>query len=257
MRTLGSPHLALLLQAQGGAVSESSGSLLLGLVARSAVAKVVIFFLALFSIVSWGIILYKLWTFQRAARQSAQFLDVFRRSNKFSEVQAVCRSLSESPLVGLFQSGYAELTAQLRQAAPPTDVGNGPNPRAPAGRPTLKSLPAVDRALMRASVVEVTKLEHWIPFLATTASVSPFIGLFGTVWGIMTAFEGIAQTGSTNLGTVAPGIAEALVTTAFGLFAAIPAVIFYNHLTNRVKQLASEMDDFAMEFLNISERNFT
>src|SRR5213075_323377 len=102
----------------------------------------------------------KWWTFRGAARQSAQFLDVFRRSNKFSEVQAVCHSLGDSPLVGLFQSGYAELTAQLRQTA---DVGNGPNPKAAGGRPTLKSLAAVDRALLRASVVEINKLEKHIP----------------------------------------------------------------------------------------------
>jgi biopolymer transport protein TolQ len=115
----------------------------------------------------------------------------------------------------------------------------------------------VDRALMRASVVEVTKLEHRLPFLATTASVTPFIGLFGTVWGILMAFERIAQVGSTDLGTVASPIAEALVTTAAGLLAAIPAVLFYNSATQRVKEFAAEMDDFAMEFLNIAERNFT
>ena len=168
---------------------------------------------------------------------------------------AVCKSLDDSPLVGLFQSGYAELTAQLRQTAPPDAIGS--NPHGTVVRPTLKSLAAVDRALLRASAVEVNKLEHRIPFLATTASMAPFIGLFGTVWGIITAFEGIGQTGSTNLGVVAPGIADALVATAAGLFAAIPAVYFYNGLSNRVKLFASEMDDFAMEFLNIAERNFT
>src|SRR4029078_12739503 len=115
----------------------------------------------------------------------------------------------------------------------------------------------VDRALMRASVVEVNKLEKRLPFLATTASVAPFVGLFGTVMGIMMAFQGIGATGSTNLGVVAPGIADALIATAAGLAAAIPAVYFYNHLASRVKLLASEMDDFAMEFLNIAERNFT
>jgi biopolymer transport protein TolQ len=256
--TPGCLFLALLVQAQGGVTLESSsGSLIANLVSRSTVvAKVVIIFLALFSIISWGVILYKLWAFQRASKHTAQFLEVFRRSNKFSEVQAVCRSLVESPLVGLFQSGYAELTAQLRQSAPP-EIGNGPNPKPAAGRPTLKSLPAVDRALMRASVVEVNKLEHWIPFLATTASVTPFIGLFGTVWGILVAFEQIGVTGSTSIAAVGPSIAEALIATALGLFAAIPALVFYNHLTNRVKQMASEMDDFSMEFLNISERNFT
>jgi biopolymer transport protein TolQ len=143
------------------------------------------------------------------------------------------------------------LTAQLRQPAA-TEVTT-----AASARPTVKSLAAVDRALMRASVVEVNKIEKRLPFLATTASIAPFIGLFGTVWGIMNSFQSIGRTGSTNLGVVAPGIAEALVATAFGLFAAIPAVYAYNHCSNRVKIFASEMDDFAMEFLNIVERNFS
>jgi biopolymer transport protein TolQ len=257
LRTLGSLPLALWLQAQGGTVAEGSGTSIVTLVLRSSpISKAVLLTLALLSVISWGIILYKLWTFRRSERQSAQFVDVFRRSSKFSEVQAVCKSLDDSPLVGLFQSGYAELTSQLRHAAPP----EGPiasNPHGAAVRPNLKSLPAVDRALVRAAAVEVNKLENRIPFLATTASMAPFIGLFGTVWGIITAFEGIGQTGSTNLGVVAPGIADALVATAAGLFAAIPAVYFYNALSNRVKLFASEMDDFAMEFLNIVERNFT
>jgi len=255
LRTLGRVSLALLLQVQGDAVPDNSTSIVELLARSSAATKIVLLFLALFSILSWSIILYKKWVFGRAARQSASFIDVFRRSNKFSEVQAICQSVRESPLVGLFQAGYAELTAQLRQSAPESTSGS--NPHAAAARPTLKSLTAVDRALLRASVVEVNKLERRIPFLATTASITPFIGLFGTVWGIMAAFQGIGQTGSTNLGVVAPGIAEALVATAAGLFAAIPAVYFYNSLTQRVKLFASEMDDFAMEFLNIAERNFT
>jgi biopolymer transport protein TolQ len=255
LRTLGSPYLALLLQGQGGVVAEGSGTTILKLVADSSpLSKSVLLILGLLSIISWSIVLYKKWTFWRSARQSASFLDVFRRSNKFSEVQAVCRSLGDSPLVGLFQAGYAELTAQLRQATP---NGEPSHPPGVATRPTLRSLTAVDRALMRASTVEVNKLEKRIPFLATTASIAPFIGLFGTVWGIMMAFQGIGETGSTSLGVVAPGIADALVATAAGLFAAIPAVYFYNSLTNRVKLFASEMDDFAMEFLNIAERNFT
>jgi biopolymer transport protein TolQ len=256
LRTLGSLPLALWLQAQSGTVAEGSSTSVVTLVLRSSpISKLVLLALALLSVISWGIILYKLWTFRRSERHTTQFLDIFRRSNKFSEVQAVCKSLDDSPLVGLFQSGYAELTAQLRQTAVPDAIGS--NPQGTVVRPTLKSLAAVDRALLRASAVEVNKLEHRIPFLATTASMAPFIGLFGTVWGIITAFEGIGQTGSTNLGVVAPGIADALVATAAGLFAAIPAVYFYNGLSNRVKLFASEMDDFAMEFLNIAERNFT
>ena len=110
---------------------------------------------------------------------------------------------------------------------------------------------------MRAASGEVTKLERRVPFLATTASITPFIGLFGTVWGIINAFAGIGATGSTSLEVVAPGIAEALIATMAGLAAAIPAVYFYNHLTQKVKELAATMDDFSLEFLNISERNFS
>jgi len=256
LRTLGSPLLALLMQAAAGTAPESTSTGIVSLIARSTpISIAILIILGFLSVWSWGIFLYKWWTFRRAASQSAQFLEVFRRSNKFSEVQAVCRSLGDSPLVGLFQTGYAELTAQLRQASP--DAANGPNPRPAAGRPTLKSLPAVDRALLRASAVEVNKLESRVSFLATVASMGPFIGLFGTVWGIMSAFEQIGVTGSTSLQAVGTPIAEALIATAAGLAAAIPAVLFYNYLSQRVKLFASEMDDFSMEFLNISERNFT
>ena len=194
---------------------------------------------------------------RRAARQSATFLDVFRKSSRFSEVHAVCKSLSDSPLVGIFQSGYAELNTQLRQTSTAQGPGQTLVPGAGQGRPTLRSLQALDRALLRASAVEINKLERRVPFLATTASITPFIGLFGTVWGIMSAFEGIGNTASTSLAVVAPGIAEALIATAAGLFAAIPAVYFYNLLAHRVKVFATEMDDLSLEFLNIAERNFT
>lgn len=251
MRTLGAFLLALQVQSTGTPESAPMQPDLLELVARSSpVHKAVLVVLVLFSVVSWAIILFKLWTLSRAERQSSAFLEVFRRSSKFSEVQAVCKTLADSPLVGVFQAGYAELNSQLRAAAT-----SGTNPG--AGRATLKSLAAVDRALLRAATVELNKLENRLTFLATTASITPYIGLFGTVWGIMAAFQGIGATGSTNLAVVAPGIAEALIATAAGLFAAIPAVYFYNHVTARVKVLASDMDDFALEFLNISERNFT
>ena len=213
----------------------------------------VLFILLLFSAISWGITLYKIAVYRRATRQTASFLDVFRKSSKFSEVQAVCPSLKDSPLVGLFQAGYSELNSQLRQT-PPAD---STKPPAPPGRPTLRSLDAVDRALLRATTVELAKLERHVPFLATCASITPFIGLFGTVWGIMGSFSSIGAAGSSSLGVVAPGIAEALIATAAGLFAAIPAVYFYNHFTQRVKEFAAAMEDFSLEFLNICERNFT
>jgi biopolymer transport protein TolQ len=249
LRTLG--FLLLALQGEGTPTPSLNGGMI-GLV-KSVPALVVLGLLLVLSVVSWGIIFYKLLSFSRIQSQSGRFLEIFRRSTKFSEVQAVCQSLNDSPLVGIFQAGYAELNLQLRQ---PTAAAAA-NPAAAAPRAVLKSLAGVDRALLRASNVEVSKLEKRITFLATTAAIAPFIGLFGTVWGIIGAFQGIAQTGSTSLGTVAPGIAEALVTTAAGLAAAIPAVYFYNLLTQRVKLLATEMDDFSLEFLNIVERNFT
>ena len=252
------PLFALAQAAQGAAPGAGTAGIdrstdIVRLVADATiVSKLVLLILLIFSAVAWAIIFYKTWSFRRAERQTSTFLGVFRKSAKFSEVQAVCPTLSASPLVGLFQSGYAELNTQLR-----TEKGDPAKPGTPAARPTLKSLDAVDRALLRASAVELNKLEHRVPFLATTASITPFIGLFGTVWGIVIAFQGIASAGNTSLGVVAQPIAEALIATAAGLFAAIPAVYFYNHFTNKVKKFATEMDDFSLEFLNISERNFT
>jgi biopolymer transport protein TolQ len=251
LRTLGA--LTLAIQSQGSTLDTppaAQASDVLSIIRHEYAVLVVLFILLMFSAASWGIIVYKKRLFRRASQQSEQFLDVFRRSSRFSEVQAVCGSLDMSPLAGVFQAGYTELNAQLR--------GAGENkPGAPATRPTLKSLEAVDRALLRATTTEIAKLEHRIAFLATTASITPYIGLFGTVWGIMTSFIGIAGSGSTSLSIVAPGIAGALVTTAAGLFAAIPAVFFYNDLTTRVKAFVAAIEDFSMEFLNIAERNFT
>jgi biopolymer transport protein TolQ len=254
LHTLGSLVLALQVQEGAAPVSATGGGVADILAGTGPLNQAVFAILILFSIVSWAIILSKTLAFQKVRRQTATFLDVFRRSQKFSEVQAVCPTLPASPLVGVFQAGYAELNAQFRLtgAAPATA-----NPPAGASRPILKSLDAVDRALIRAATTEVNKLERHLTFLATTASITPFIGLFGTVVGIMIAFRRIGATGSTNLAVVAPGISEALIATAAGLFAAIPATYFYNHFTHRVKEFSADMDDFSLEFLNISERNFT
>jgi biopolymer transport protein TolQ len=251
--TLGTLVLALQVQ-EGAAPLAGAGDVnVIDIVSQTGpVNRLVLAILLLLSVVSWAIIIVKALSYRTVSRQSATFLDVFRRSAKFSEVQAVCPSLPASPLVGVFQAGYAELNAQFRT------TGSGPTNPAPApARPILKSLPAVDRALLRASTVELSKLEKRVTFLATIASVAPFIGLFGTVWGIMIAFLKIGATGATNLATVGPGISEALIATAMGLFAAIPAVLFYNHFTTQVKGFAAQMDDFSLEFLNITERNFT
>lgn len=250
MYTFGSSVLAL--QVQDAAPLAGSGGMLDILADASLLSYVVLAILLAFSVVSWAIILFKTISYRAVERQTATFLEVFRRSQKFADVQAVCPSLPQSPLVGVFQAGYAELTAQFRLTGQQSAT-----PGAVAPRPILKSLDAVDRALIRSATTEVNKLERRLTFLATTASVTPFIGLFGTVVGITLAFQRIGATGSTNLAVVGPGISDALVATAAGLFAAIPAVVFYNHFVHRVKDFSATMDDFALEFLNIAERNFT
>ena len=214
------------------------------------VAAGVLVLLVVFSLVSWAIIIFKGIALRRAYAQSRTFLDVFRKSSKFSEVSSVCAQLSASPLVGVFQAGYHEVNQQVR---PPGGTAAAPAPP----RPTVRSLESLSRALVRAATVESTRLERRVTFLATTASVTPFVGLFGTVWGIMNAFRDIGMAGSASLAVVAPGISEALITTAMGLLAAIPAAFFYNFYTSRIKVLSSMMDDFALEFLNIVERHFT
>ncbi len=237
--------LALLAQAQQSAFSSG----VVGLISKSGlVARAVLVLLLIFSLVSWAIILYKGMVLHQAHVQSAVFLDVFRKSSKFSEVNAVCPQLRASPLVGVFQAGYLEVNQQVR--------GAGGNPGG-AQRPTVRSLESLSRSLARAAGVEITRIERRMSFLATTASVTPFIGLVGTVWGIMAAFADIGRMGSANLAVVAPGISEALITTAMGLVAAIPAAVFFNFFSSRVKVLSAMLDDFALEFLNIVERNFT
>jgi biopolymer transport protein TolQ len=239
--------LALLAQAQQTAFSSG----VVGLISKSGlVARAVLLLLLVFSLVSWAIILYKGLVLHRAHAQSAIFLDVFRKSSKFSEVNAVCSQLRASPLVGVFQAGYLEVNQQVRGAG-----GNAPG--GGAQRPTVRSLDSLSRSLARAAGVEAARIERRLSFLATTASVTPFIGLFGTVWGIMGAFGDIGRMGSANLAVVAPGISEALITTAMGLVAAIPAAVFFNFFSSRVKVLSAMLDDFALEFLNIVERNFT
>jgi biopolymer transport protein TolQ len=227
--------------AQGAGFSGGAAELIgrSGLVARG-----VLLLLVVFSLVSWAIILYKGVVLGQARSQSQTFLQVFRKSTKFSEVNSICVQLRASPLVGVFQAGYTELNQQVRGAA------GAPQ----AARPTLRSLESLSRALARAATVEVTRLERRVTFLATTASVTPFVGLFGTVWGIMNAFGDIGRMGSANLAVVAPGISEALVATAAGLGAAIPAVMGYNYYVTRVKRWATEMEGFTLDLLNLLVR---
>jgi biopolymer transport protein TolQ len=190
---------------------------------------------------------------RKADRQSERFLQAFRRSARFSEVSTAAVGLTVSPLVGIFQAGYAEIDAQIKAARPAEGEEPGPG----SLRYRIRSLSAVERTLRRAVAVETIQLARGTPFLATTAASTPFIGLFGTVWGIMVAFGEIGLTGSTSIVTVAPGIAEALVNTAAGLAAAIPALIGSNHFAARLRRTRSRMEDFVLELVNLAERNFT
>lgn len=217
----------------------------------SLMAKFVFFLLAGLSVGSWAIMVSKAMQLRRATDHGRRFLDVFRQSKRFSEVNAAAGQLDATPMVGLFRAGYAEVDAQIK-AAPQEARGDVADPSF-----RVKSLEGVQRSLRRAIGVEVAIFSRGQAFLATTAAASPFIGLFGTVWGIMIAFQDIGVTGSTSLDAVAPGIAEALINTAAGLAAAIPALVGFNYFGARLRQMRVEMEDFVLEFLNLTERNFT
>ena len=222
----------------------------------SPTAKVVLGVLLLFSLISWIIIFAKYLRLARIARQSERFVNFFRKSKRFSEVNTIAGQLTDTPLTTLFKAGYAELDAQIKavrpEESPVTTIA-----MQPAGKLVIKNISGVERALERAIGVEVSRLTGGMTFLATTASACPFIGLFGTVFGIMQSFRAIGQTGSTSIAAVAPGISEALVNTAAGLAAAIPALVFYNYFMGKVRAQRAGMEDFALEFINLAERNFT
>jgi len=208
------------------------------------VARIVLLILLAFSVLSWAIIFHKSRSFRAARRDSGEFLKIFRQSKKLSDIRASCRVLKSSPLTEVFQAGYREIENQAVVSENP-------------GKPRIRSLQAVHRSLQIASSAELTRMEQWLSWLATTGSVTPFIGLFGTVWGIIDAFHGLGDAGTASLRSVAPGISEALVATAAGLFAAIPAVVAYNQFVQRTKEFGALMDDFSLEFLNMTERYFT
>src|SRR5512133_856908 len=208
------------------------------------VSKSVLAILATFSLLSWVVIIRKALLYHRSREVSERFRGAFKRATDWRDLKQQVERFALSPLVGLFVAGYGEVTYQLRQVGPD-------------GKPQLRSMEAVERSLQRASVVEMGRLERSLGGLATVAAVSPFIGLFGTVWGIIDAFRGIGATGNANLATVAPGISEALVATAIGLVAAIPALMAYNFFQGQLKQFQTELDDFSLEFISLSERNFT
>ncbi len=210
------------------------------------VVKLVLLILVYFSLVSWAIIFYKFTIVQKAIKESDRFLDFFWSKKRFDVVGQGIKDFANSPLATLFREGYHEMLQLKKRSADPQDSGDFLT--------KMDTVEIVGRALRRATTQETHRLEKYLTFLATTGSTAPFIGLFGTVWGIMDAFHGIGQTGSASLAVVAPGISEALVATAIGLAAAIPAVMGYNHFLNKVNVLIGEMDNFSQEFLNIVER---
>ena len=213
------------------------------------VAKFILALLIAFSMGSWAVIITKTLQLRKAARQSESFLEIFRKSKRFSEVNTAARDHSASPLVGLFQAGYVEIDAQVKAMQQKSAEEQD--------RYRIRSMAGIERTLRRSLGVELGVLTRYTQFLATTAAATPFIGLFGTVWGIMQAFNDIGLTGSTSITAVAPGIAEALINTAAGLAAAIPALIGYNTLSTRLRLMKVELEDFVLEFVNLAERNFT
>jgi biopolymer transport protein TolQ len=215
------------------------------------VVKGVMCLLLVFSVVCWGIIFTKAVALSRARKHTQLFFDAFRESRKFSLLYAEAKQFNFSPLAHVFKAGYAELNRVSRvqtasQKATPDGVQEPEYERS--------AMDNVIRSLEQAVTAERSRLERGVNFLATTGSSAPFIGLFGTVWGIMESFRRIGVMKSASLAVVAPGIAEALVATAAGLLAAIPAVIFYNYFLGRINIMVTDMDNFSSELINIIER---
>jgi len=206
----------------------------------SLVVQLVMALLALMSVLGWYIIGYKVLYVRRAQQETAKFIDSFWRSRDIEVIYQHAQALRHSPVSSMFLAGYTEL-------AKITGDGQGG---------VTGDLENVRRALRRTQNSETTKLESMISFLATTGSAAPFIGLFGTVWGIMNSFKEIAVMKSASIAVVAPGMAEALIATALGLVAAIPAVMAYNYFVRRIRVLVSEMETFEQDYLNIIRRHF-
>ena len=217
--------------------------------------KFVLLILLLFSVISWAIIFVKLAILRKAKQETETFLELFWETRELKKVYAGCEDLGFSPVARLFRAGYLELGRILKSQASldseqdPEVSGLGKFPQ-----PQQTLMESLGRSLKRSTVDQVNKLERALSFLATTGNTAPFIGLFGTVWGIMNSFRGIGLKGSANLAVVAPGISEALIATAAGLAAAIPAVVAFNYFSHRISSVRTEMDIFASDFLGIVER---
>ena len=208
--------------------------------------KFVLLILLMFSIISWTIIFTKWRLFRKAKHETEYFFDLFWESTEFGKIYDECSDLLTSPVVNLFRSGYSEFKRIMKIQAPSTSKDKNPN--------VQPSLDYVERSLKKTTIDQGNRLERALSFLATTGNTTPFIGLFGTVWGIMESFIGIGLKGAANLAVVAPGISEALIATAAGLVAAIPAVVAFNYFNQRVMSMRSEMDTFSSDFLSVLER---
>jgi len=207
------------------------------------VVKTVLVVLILFSAINWLIIFQKTIILIRKRIVTKKFRNAFNLAADWMELKATSSNFKISPLWGLFLAGYSELAYQLR-------------PR-PGIKAQIKSVESIERCLCRAAIAEVNHMESGMRTLATITAVSPYIGLFGTIWGIMDTFSDIGVTGNTSLATIAPNISEALMATAFALLSTIPSLVAYNLLYGKLKHWKIELDDFALEFISLSERNFT
>jgi biopolymer transport protein TolQ len=236
--------LPLILQAGAG---EARLDILQLILNASPVVKGVLGLLIFMSAASWFVIASKTIYLSTATSRSAKFQDAFWKTGRLDEIWRVSEASPPSPVSEVFRAGYTEL-AKLQKRRQESPEG--------AGEELLGDIESVQRALDRARTTAITEMESRVPLLGTTASAGPFIGLFGTVWGIMNSFRNIGAKGAANLATVAPGIAEALVATAIGLMAAIPAVMAYNYLSRRIRVLSAEMETFSSDFLNIVRRRF-
>lgn len=213
------------------------------------VVKAALVILLIASVVSWTIIFAKWMSFRLAKKQSDHFLDLFWNAKSLENIFAETKTFSTSPVSNVFRAGYIEFQKVTAKAQ---EKGTGETTRLA----TDAGLENVQRALRKASLSEGLRLEKLVTYLATIASVSPFIGLFGTVWGIMSAFQSLGLGGPATLKNVAPGISEALIATAVGLAAAIPAVVAYNQFLQRLRHFKAEMDNFSTDFTNILKRNY-
>lgn len=223
---------------------QSSMSVMSLVLAAGVVVKGVLLILAFMSIFSWGIVISKSFQVARAKRQSEKFFNTFWGSRNLAQIQEASQKLKNCPVASVFASGYRELTQTVRARSSKQESSD------------FGDVETIERALKRAKAEELTRLEYGTSFLATTASAAPFIGLFGTVWGIMDAFRGLSMVKSSSIQAVAPGISEALVATAIGLAAAIPAAIAFNYFLQQIRVLSRNMDMFSAEFLNIARRHF-